>query len=911
MCLSVLGLCELLSAPAQAQEPSARVLQELNPIYPREAVRAAVTGEVILELLVDEEGRVSEAKLKEVRPEGFGFEREAQAAIASLRFEPFVVEGIPVRMNVTYMYRFTDDALKSAISLEAPKDVRVVTQAELERERRGLSLYGAGPLATEVLGLSVHKRTALKEQASSAPSSVQMPSVAGPNGRVEGLVYERGSSRAISGAEVQLEGFSVTAVTDTNGRFEFRGVPVGSINVLIKCAGYSRLIEEMKTTEDVQVLRFYLQTSSFVERERSGDHIPPREVTRYDLTQDEFRSLAGVDSDPLEAARELAGAYRPPYDSATSSASGAGRGLGQQGVGIRGTQGGATYLLGSPLITPYRLGGYRSIMPGSMIGQVSLAPQYGLNVGRAGAGLFTLTPGAVSSERLSGELELTPYDVGLTLGGPVDKHFTLTGAVRGQLMRATLSAIDAQQALNFEPQHSNGADAHVRLTYREGLDDVDVIASTYGDGFSDASLDPTPTEPSQRGGGGLSQSGGHIHGQWKHRNPALRLTNTLSAGFGYLSQRDEQVIDERFEHERVRLHLQDHVKFRLNAPLWLGVGLEQFAEWSTLNQRGVVAPVDGLGRDVPRSPRDLSSEATVLTSNPALWTSLEGRWMRAHFNLGARLNYFSDTEQLSAEPRFTVRYMPAFGTLLKLGSGLYTRRLDPLTLDPNIGGQGLKHERHTYVSGGLEQRFTRELWLDVEGFYRLFQDRLRRDLDPTVRLRSDGEGYSSGAELTLKYDPVGRFYGWAAYTFAYTRLKDGPGDFLRRSDIDQSNKVSVLAGLKLTPDVTLHSRFRYWRGGTYSDLPLSQLFDSDRAQQSFAQGVANDLRFSDGHQLDLRLDVWWRFERWRLLSYLQASNIYQRQNEELPHPLAGLNPNAPAFLYSWPLWLSAGVRARF
>lgn len=908
--VSILPL-DVLFHPIYAQELSTQVTQELSPTYPQEAVRAAVTGEVILDLLVDEEGKVSEATLKQVTPTGFGFEREALAALSSLRFEPFIVEGIPVRMNVTYMYRFTDEALRSAITLQAPKDVRVITQAELERERRGLSMYGAGPLATDVMGLSVHKRTELKEVTSSVPSSVQLPSVEGPNGRVEGIVFERGSSRPLAGAEVQLEGFGVKVMTNQNGRFEFKGIPVGSVHVLIKRAGYARLIEEIKTTEETQVLRFYLQISSFVERERAGDHIPPNHVTRYDLSQDEYRSFAGIDSDPLEAARELAGTYRPPFDSATSSASHAGRGFGLQGSAIRGTQGGATYLLGSPLITPYRLGGYRSLVPGSMIGQVSLSPQYGLGVSRAGAGLYTLTPTSIPSERLRGELELNPYDLGLTLGGPIHRNFTLTGVVRGQVMRAALNAIDAQQALNFEPQHSNGADAHVRLTYREGLDDVDLIASAYGDGLSDATLDPTPTEPSQRGGAGMSQSGGHIHTQWKHRNPALRLTNIVSLGLGYLSQSDERVVDEVFDHDRLRLHIQDQVKFRLNAPLWLEAGLEQFTEWSTLKQRGVRAPVDGLGRDVPRSPREITTEATVLTSNPALWTGLEGRWMRVHFNLGARLNYLSDTEQFTPEPRFSIRYMPAFGTLLKLGSGLYTKRIDPLALDPHIGAENLKHERHTYVSGGFEQRFTHELWLDIEGFYRLFQDRLRPDLDPTIRLRSDGEGYSTGTEVTLKYDPIGRFYGIASYTFAYTRVQDGPEAFLRRSDLDQSNKFSLLAGFKITPDVTLHSRFRYWRGGTYSDLPLAQVFDSDRAQASFSQGTANDLRLSDGHQLDMRLDVWWRFERWKLLSYLQASNVYQHQNEELPHPLAGLNPNAPELLYSWPLWLSIGLRAGF
>lgn len=904
-----------LAERSWAQEPSTRVTQELSPRYPKEAVRAAVTGEVLLELVVDEQGAVSEVKLKRVTPEGFGFEREAVEAISTLLFEPFVVEGIPVRMNVTYLYRFTDEALRGAILAEAPKGERVVTQAELLREQRGLTMYGAGPLATDVIGLSIHKRTEVEAAATSEPSSASLPPVEGPTGTLEGVIYERGTTRPLPGAEVALEGFGLSVVSDQNGRFALSGVPVGSIYVLVKREGYRGLAEEVQATEGVQLTRFYMQTSSFAERELAGDHIPAREITRYHLSQDELRSLAGVDSDPLVAARELAGAYRPPFDSATTSASGAGRGLDHQGLGIRGTQGGATYLLGSPLITPYRLGGYRSLIPSSLLGEVSLKPQYGFEVGRSGAGLYTLSPSANLSERLSGEVELTPYDLGLTLGGPVARHFTLTGAVRGQVMRAALELGDAQRALSFGPQHSNGADAHLRLSYRAGLDNVDVMASSYGDGWSAPNVDPTPTQPSARGGGGMSQAGAHIHGQWKHRNPSARLTNTLTASAATLTQRDERLIDERFEHERVRLHLQDQLKLRLNAPLWLEAGLEQFAEWSELTQRGAVAPVDGLGRAVPRSPRALSSQHTVLTYNPALWAALEGRWMRTHFKLGARANYFSDTEQLTPEPRLTLRYMPAFGTLLKLGGGLYTKRINPLALDPMIGAEGLKHERHAYVSGGLEQRFTRELWLDVEGFYRSFMDRLRPDLDPTVRLRSDGTGYSVGAEMTLKYDPVGRFYGWAAYTFAYSRLQDGPEASLRRSDIDQSSKLSVLGGFKLSPDVTLHSRFRYWRGGAYSNLPSAQLFDSDRAQLSFSQDpsrdYANELRLSDGHQLDLRLDMWWRFDQWRLLSYLQVSNLYQRANQELPHPLADLNPNAPELLSSWPLWLSAGLRARF
>ena len=145
---------------------------------------------------------------------------------------------------------------------------------------------------------------------------------------------------------------------------------------------------------------------------------------------------------------------------------------------------------------------------------------------------------------------------------------------------------------------------------------------------------------------------------------------------------------------------------------------------------------------------------------------------------------------------------------------------------------------------------------------------------------------------------------------AYARVKDGAEGVLRRTDVDQSHKLSLLAGFKLTPDLSLNTRWRYWRGGAYSDLP-DQLLDADRGQASFEPNLANDMRLSDGHELDLRLDAWWRFERWRLLSYLQVSNVYQNTRAELPHPLAGLNPSAPTLLDAWPLWVSAGLRAHF
>jgi periplasmic protein TonB len=97
-------------APRSPPVGAAKVIAQPQPIdvaipsseYPQQALAADVQGFVVLKLLLDETGRVREAKV--LKDPGWGFgEAAMRSAIAHFRFSPARVNGQPV----SSWWRFT------------------------------------------------------------------------------------------------------------------------------------------------------------------------------------------------------------------------------------------------------------------------------------------------------------------------------------------------------------------------------------------------------------------------------------------------------------------------------------------------------------------------------------------------------------------------------------------------------------------------------------------------------------------------------------------------------------------------------------------------------------------------------------------------------------------------------------
>ncbi|AUX48182.1 TonB family protein [Sorangium cellulosum] len=91
------------AAGVPAVEPP-RLLELVEAEYPSEARAARREGTVVLKLLIDAEGRVTEAEV--TTPQGHGLDEAARAAALRFRFVPARRRGTPVASRILYGYEF-------------------------------------------------------------------------------------------------------------------------------------------------------------------------------------------------------------------------------------------------------------------------------------------------------------------------------------------------------------------------------------------------------------------------------------------------------------------------------------------------------------------------------------------------------------------------------------------------------------------------------------------------------------------------------------------------------------------------------------------------------------------------------------------------------------------------------------
>jgi TonB family protein len=82
----------------------AQLLQRGVANYPPAARQAEVEADVDLEVVMDEHGRVLEARV--VKPFGYGFDAAAVQAVRAYKFSPALVDGKAVRVRMRWSVQF-------------------------------------------------------------------------------------------------------------------------------------------------------------------------------------------------------------------------------------------------------------------------------------------------------------------------------------------------------------------------------------------------------------------------------------------------------------------------------------------------------------------------------------------------------------------------------------------------------------------------------------------------------------------------------------------------------------------------------------------------------------------------------------------------------------------------------------
>lgn len=150
---------------------------------------------------------------------------------------------------------------------------------------------------------------------------------------------------------------------------------------------------------------------------------------------------------------------------------------------------------------------------------------------------------------------------------------------------------------------------------------------------------------------------------------------------------------------------------------------------------------------------------------------------------------------------------------------------------------------------------------------------------------SDAEGRAYGLELLAQQRLFNDFYGIAALTLVRSEFTNPNTGYLP-SSWDNRFIVSLTAGKRLPKDWEIGGRWRFLGGTPFTpyDFQASSLRSN---WDLFNQGLfdfsrINAERLNSFHQLDLRIDKKYFFDKWSLNWYFDVQNAYNFQAEQQP-----------------------------
>ena len=138
----------------------------------------------------------------------------------------------------------------------------------------------------------------------------------------------------------------------------------------------------------------------------------------------------------------------------------------------------------------------------------------------------------------------------------------------------------------------------------------------------------------------------------------------------------------------------------------------------------------------------------------------------------------------------------------------------------------------------------------------------------------NGTGRSYGAEVLLQQRLYEGFYGLLAYTFVRSEYATEQGDYVP-SSWDNRHILSVTGGKKFEGGWEIGSRLLFSGGLPYTPVDLESLAIETwgfYGRPLLDYSRLNTERNGAFHQLDIRLDKKWFFERWSLDVFVEVQN---------------------------------------
>ncbi|WP_338870910.1 TonB-dependent receptor [Myxococcus stipitatus] len=866
-------LCILVATGALAQAPDGGVadpdagvptgvltkppelLRQVEAPYPPEAAAQQLEGTVVMLIDISETGAVTNVEV--TQPAGHGFDEAAVEAVKQFQFEPAHVDHVPAPVRIQYAYQFVFRPVQ--------------------------------------------------------PEPSEDGGVAAPQAPVNfsGRALERGSRKPLAGAEVVIPDLELSTVADDEGRFSFRGVPLGTHEVLVVLGGYDRFRTKETMSEGLETrATYYVQKRIFSayetvvrsERER-------KEVTSTTLQVAEVQRVPGTQGDTLKVVQNLPGVARPAFN-------------GGQLV-IRGTspQESGVFLDGQRIPLLFHFGGLTSVYNSELLDALDYLPgNFSAYYGDITGGVINVRSREPKMDRIHGTAGVSLIESNAVIEGPITDTLGFAIGGRRSYVDLVLGVVPEGDgpSLQVAPRYY---DAQLKLVWKpkvlprhtfsfQGLTSRDRLGLVFDRPSDD---DPTVT-------GALDVTTGFNQLRLRHQYRADALTLDTQALVGNTLVEFE-VGARNLRIASTDLSLRSTAEYVLLESLTLAGGVDVTSNFARVKARIQSPPREG------EPPRPLVNEALVTADGdfvqfyPSLW--VEGRVSPVKGLLlvpGVRAEGYVFTDQKDARytlnPRLAVRYALTDAVTLKGGAGVYHGPPIQDEASVDFGNPDLKAKRSLQYSVGAEWQPRQEWFISGEVFYNDLDDLIVRS-DALVerdgervpeRLKNGGVGRIYGLEVLIRRSLTERLFGWISYTLSRSERRDAPGAAWRLFDNDQTHVLTAIASYKLPKGWEVGARFRFASGNPTTPVVGAVRDDTNDVFLPLFAAV-NSRRLPSFNQLDVRVDKIFVFDTWTLDVYLDLMNAYQ--NPAVEGIAYNYNYSQSAYFKGLPILPVLGAKGSF
>ncbi|MBE0424022.1 MAG: TonB-dependent receptor [Lutibacter sp.] len=745
-------------------------------------------------------------------------------------------------------------------------------------------------------------------------------------GTLKGKVIDMQSRGNIPFVNVIVAGTNIGAISDENGAFVIKNVPLGYVKVQASYLGYLTALSEdyLVTNEKIPFINIELmqdneQLDEVVVQSKLFKKSIESPLSRQSLGIAEIERNPGGNRDVLKVIQSLPGvASNPGF---------------RNDIIIRGGSPveNKFYLDGIevPVINHFQTqgstGGPVGIINADLIRNVDFySSAFQSNRGNALSSVIEFTQKDGNPEKINTRATLGTSDAGLTLDGPINDKTIFIASVRQSYLQflfklIKLPFLPTYNDFQFKVKHQLSANSEISFIGLGAIDKFRLNESVNKNVTDEEtikrnryilSIIPVQEQWNYTVGAAYKHyAGNSVQQVVVSRN---ELSNNAKKYFNNTANASDLLLDYTSNEIENKFRFENTSTSANNYKLSVGFGLEQ-AKYTTetfqktANSEGVY-DVD-FSSELAMFKYAVFGQVSKKYFNSRLGTSFGFRMDGADYDTEMRnpLNQFS--------PRISLAYELTNNFTVNASAGIYSQ-LPTYTIlgyrdaENNLvtKNNGLKYIQANHWVSGFEFTPNNSSKISVEGFYKTYKNypfSVRNQISlanlgadfgvvGNEEVISTSEGRAYGFEFFAQKKSYSGLYGILSYTFVVSEFKDNLNNYIP-STWDNKHLLTVTGGKKLKRNWELGGKFRLVGGRPYTPYDMdasSKIANYDVSNQGILDySQLNTERFKTFSQLDLRIDKTWFWKKFSLNFYVDIQNVLAGEAIEQPYLIPTLDAN--------------------